>query len=292
MSTKSPSLFLKGKLIRIGGPTLAYTLLGYPAGESALHLILHGDWPIARILHIHWTQLRGIQGPVWYGALLLIFDSCYILIQKYTTPRPACQTSGTVPAEAIAGAICACSILSFLIRLEYPTTYVFAPLNLRLGYLPQYVSAYAVGTQIDRPDLINLLPGGLARTLGAVTIGALAANVAVVSLATTWTVENFSGGLNPVALCYAIWNETLGYLIFATSYNLFRRSLNHPWLVSRYSYAAFLVHPSISIAVEAAVDHWRANALLQTAVVGTLNVGTSFVAAWCVLQIPGMGKIL
>jgi hypothetical protein len=293
LSKKTPGLFLQDKLLRLGVPTLAHTLLAYPLQESALHINLRGDWPIATILQSHWSNLRGVQGPVWYGSLLLIFDCCHALLFRPTTGQTAAPASSTINSDTILNAVLICGVLNFFVRLVFPSTYVFTLLNLRVGYVPQYVFAYTFGARIQHPNTIDLLPPGSVKYLTAVTIASLAAGATVLSSSTQLSFQDYSGGLNPVALGYAVGNESLGYMIFATCFSLFRHFLNQSrWNVSRYSYGAFLVHSSVSIAIEAACDGWRANALLQTAVVGTLNVWASFVAGWALLQVPGMSKVL
>jgi hypothetical protein len=109
--------------------------------------------------------------------------------------------------------------------------------------------------------------------------------------------EPTKGGWNLSALIYAIWNEFSFVLIGPALMAHFQRWYNRPatsWLwQARYSYAAYLIHPLLSVAIEVLVDWllcasgdglcasdmrwWRiVGPVIFTGVVGLVNSAASF----------------
>jgi peptidoglycan/LPS O-acetylase OafA/YrhL len=170
---------------------------------------------------------------------------------------------------------------------------VFQLLNLRIGFVPQYIGLYIFGLNVD-PNKIDLLPRGGLRAHLAIIIAVLAVyvkfnlNGPIGSL-----LEDHSGGLNSTAATYAILNEFVGYLLLATAFTQFRSHFNSSCgAVTTVSYAMFLVHPPVSVAVEVVTDDWKERALPKTAVIGFINSMFSVVAGWLLKQLPGAGKVL
>jgi hypothetical protein len=147
------------------------------------------------------------------------------------------------------------------------------------------------------------------------------------------------GGLNLPALLYAAWNEVGLALVGSSLIALFANHVNFPIyldyafprvygrqngmagdkvkseaksgpkqssprpLIARYSYAAFLVHPLVSLAVEILVDGicdeaqsqiWKLlGPVFLTIIVGAMNVAASWGVAYLICHyIPGLGRIL
>ena len=75
-----------------------------------------------------------------------------------------------------------------------------------------------------------------------------------------------------LALCYAIWNETTGYLIGTL---------------------LFLVHPIVCVGLQVWSDGWEIGGVLKTAVIGAASVvGSWIMGVWMVLNAPGVGEVL
>lgn len=192
------------------------------------------------------------------------------------------------------GGILLCSLVSFIVRLRYPTSQVFHFLNVRLGYVPQYVFMYTFGTIVDPAEVI-LLPRHAVRAI-------LAAITAVVVLTfrpnfqgkpNEKTLEEYSGGMNSKAATYALLNELVGYLLFANSFQVFRTHLNTSWAaITILSYAMFLVHAPVSVVVETLTDSWQAGPVTKTITIGTLNCLCTIGAAWLLRRLPVVGKVV
>jgi glucan biosynthesis protein C len=284
--------FLKGKAMRLGVPTVVYTLLADPLQTLILSLILPRESPTLQVSHL--SNGRGVRGPVWYCALLFILDGVFALyVARFGRPSPSSDPSSkpTLLASVLVLGLLGTAACSFIIRLYYPSTAVFLPLNLRVGYSPQYILAYLFGTRIDRPESVELLP--CATTPMLILISAVVAVGSCRGSSAARVLQDYSGGWNSIAVAYAIVNEMVGYLVLGMLFRHFRRCLNFPWRrAARSSYAAFLCHATISIAVEAIFDSWHLNGVVKTAVIGAINSIVSFVAGWSLTQVRGLDRVL
>ena len=86
----------------------------------------------------------------------------------------------------------------------------------------------------------------------------------------------------------------MGYAIFKALLQIFYKRVDVAlaWSIPRYAYAAFIVHRPMSELVEAAADAWTASAITKTMVLGTVNGVVSWAAAWVLVQVPGMKRVI
>ncbi|OCK84168.1 hypothetical protein K432DRAFT_462655, partial [Lepidopterella palustris CBS 459.81] len=152
--------FLWDKNKRLGIPVVFYTLLaaplpmrGFGCGKGAG--MGRGWW-------VYWRGLKGVSGPVWYCALLLIFDTIFTITLPSTfanlsknssrnpSPNPP-NKSNPINQPLVLASIATISATSFLLRLLHPVIQTFTPLNLQLAY-PQYILTYAIGLSIAPSD--------------------------------------------------------------------------------------------------------------------------------------------
>jgi hypothetical protein len=133
-----------------------------------------------------------------------------------------------------------CAVTSFVVRLRFPTTHEFRLLNLRVGYVPQYLCAYILGSKIE-PNQVTLLPGNSVRIILATVFAIIPLSVSQMGLASRKVLEDHGGGMNAAAAIYTITNELAGYLLFATAFHQFRRHCNSLWgTFPNLNYAIFL----------------------------------------------------
>ena len=289
LERKPAAEFVKGKLIRLGIPTAVYTLVGPPLQTAIMRVLLEKKSLDIQILLDHVRNLHGIRGAVWYCALLLIFD-CLHALKVAVSPI---RLSSHLPSFTfILLGITSSIVLSFCVRIVLPCTYVWPPMNLRIGYVPQYALAYILGLSIRHIEIWDPLPSPMVWLLSAATIITIPVSALALSGPTRIDTAERCGGLNRFAASYAVTNETLGYLLFATVFKLCRAFVNKRSMFSRYAYGAFLLHPIVSVAIEAALDGWMASAGTKLVAVGTMNVCASWAAAWALLKIPGTKMVI
>lgn len=286
---KGNSHFVKEKVVRLGIPTLIYSL-SVPPLEYVTIEALSGREKVlvGRAFARHWQHLRGVRGPVWYCALLLGFDLIFAATDHY---QPALLQSVSrvrnplLPLGMVIGS-------NVVIRLYYPVGQIFIPLNIQPANLPQYILLYVWGANSNLRTLSTSVPCATLRKLVALN-GALIGTLALVVHKYGADMDAFLGGTDPRALLYCILNETLGLLIGISIFEIFRKDFDQKWVaLAQYSYAAFLVHAPVSAAIEAKVRQWHANAVTKTIVVGLLNIIASWIVGWCLAHIPGVKRVL
>jgi hypothetical protein len=301
LARNGPKDFAQQKLLKLGLPALIYTIVSVPVQNALLEMCLHHRLPKNAVISDHFDTSReepGIRGPVWYLVLLCIFDCVYAgcstlwksssadsngQLQKHTASITSIRTSFCVAGIMI------CGLVSFLVRFRYPLMQVNPVLNLRIGYVPQYIFLYVFGLYAD-PVGINLLPRFTVRAI-LTSMGAVGLILHSPIDGGPEMLEQFGGGVNKQAAMYAFQNELVGYLLFSSSVHLFRSYCRSSWApMTGWSYAMFLVHAPVSVAVEASMDSWLAGAVTKTVVVGTLNCLCTMGAAWLLKQVPGVGR--
>lgn len=324
--------FWKSKVLKLGVPTLVYTLFAPPIISSIIGVlggeavVIDGPRQGREIWIEHLRSLKGVRGPVWYCTLLLIFDTVYAqLSRKYPSKF---STSRMLLEQMTFGKAMALNIsTSFLIRLIYPVGRNFTPLNLQPAYLPQYIYYYTFGTyfagrsETSKPTAISTLTPP---TYSMFIISSFLSTTSLITLFTIYPskypLSSISGGFNFAALSYTVWNETTGYLISSSLLHLFTPHpippspsptfLHREWKignpkVAKYSYAAFLVHILVLVTVQAGLDRlgwmvvhgegvWRegVGSVVQTVIVGTAGVLGSCGLGWILVGIPVVRRVV
>ncbi|KAH7385453.1 hypothetical protein DE146DRAFT_667104 [Phaeosphaeria sp. MPI-PUGE-AT-0046c] len=323
---RTRTAFAVEKFKRLAVPTLVYSLCAKGVCWSIVAWRKHAGWEGVKT--VFWENVRntrGAGGPTWFTAVLLIFDAVYTMgwpeqFAPSPTPKPlkdkkpnGWSPSTPIPrrqtlktSHVIIGLTLA-SASSFLIRLRYPFGHVFVPLNLMLGYLPQYVLYYSAGIWIQRRGVALDQPAS-ARSLKIIGVAAFALGaVGVVKtrevLSQGGSIDDIvklsGGGLNIFAFLYATLNETVGFLLGSLALYTFHHSsiLSSRWTVwsrdvASGSYAAFLLHMPMLIETLTAFNEeaWKDNSpVVKTLVVGgltaakswTLGLGMKWGLEWC-----------
>lgn len=288
LKRKGRKSFLKTKFLKLGIPIIAYSMLTFPL-TSALLKSYKGERFGLEIFTQYWKTLRGIKGVCWYTATVLIFDTIYAFLPSNT---PTLAGTSFLPNMLLDVSA------NFLVRFIYPLSTKIDFLNLRVGFLPQYIASYTLGASLASPPT----PPAPGKTNRNILLASSAASTATgLGLlhfrpnAYPRAMDSFSGGPNMLALSYAVWNESTGYLLGTSILNLFKTSkwLNRSWgSVGRYSYAAFLVHPTVCVGAQIWTDEWDAGPLFKTLVIGTASVLGSWGVGWGLVRVPGVGRCL
>jgi glucan biosynthesis protein C len=307
--------FLIEKMRRLGVPTLIYSVCGRGVVRGVL-AARRGDMGGRGI----WGEVikgvesvRGVNGAVWYTALLLIFDTVYIIIRpshfaqdgRTTTDKPSKAASGPEHFQTgyVLLALSATSISSFLVRCWFPVGTVLWPIGLQLAFLPQYLLYYTTGIFIHRSGrtLHSSISWHTLQLVGGITVVITATGLAqitsLLSAGAPFSVLFLmaSGGMNLLALLYAFFNEFAGLLLGSLLLETFHCNnprlafLGRKWTVggvglAKYSYAAFLVHTPLVVDLQALFgkkgwegDGGRMGGIATSATVGALAVVESWV---------------
>jgi hypothetical protein len=252
---KTRSQFLHEKWKRLGVPTCVFSLIvkGVARGILAWRLRDEGWHDISKEVLVGFKMVRGVSGPVWYCALLLIFDGMYagLLPSHFADTSsgqkaldktfsnnvdtdlspaayPPISRSISIPKEPqpfhtahVLITLTLISVSSFVIRLCYPVGRPLWPISLQLSFASQYVVYYIAGIYIYRSgcSLQNAISTYTSTIVGTITalITSLGLfhikSITETGMSSPQLMPLAFGGPNILALLYAFFNEFAGLLI-------------------------------------------------------------------------------
>jgi len=295
--------FSNDRLIRLAIPLLVFTFvlgpLSYFIGVPHMSPSLLAKAGIT--LPLGWgAYLRSIApGPLWFVALLLIFDFSYAA-WRVASRRVAWRTAehraeGRPPPtyRDLIGFVLLLATVTYLTRIVVPIgQYVlFFP---TLSYLPQYASFFAIGIAAYRGDWLRKVSGSLAKRAFAV---AVVATLVVIPFTLLRAPTTFLGRGSWQSAVYALYDSTFAVGMSLALIVLFRRffdSSRKLWrLLSQQSYAVYVIHPPIIIAITAiGLSGLTLEPLLKFALAAVVSVPACFVAAYLVRRIPPVNRVL
>ncbi|KAK5653770.1 hypothetical protein OQA88_7927 [Cercophora sp. LCS_1] len=270
--------FIRSKLWRLGVPTVLWSVFLDPLSE-----IFHrprGDLVSNLKAYVQAVRnVRGVQGPVWYTATLLIFDltslvlkRCFELFKSGRTKT--IEFSGFAKCYAL---LCrwgwlAVAAGSFAVRTRFPPGRALPVINLQPSYVLQYIYAYGLGHMafhLGKRRMTGLFDRASGRTLSVKqAFGLAVATVPIVLLPVILRSKKKNevdekksdqdlaadgdeggglelGGWNWTAALYATWNElaftAIGPALMANFERYHTEPARKMWS-PRYSFAAFLLH--------------------------------------------------
>ncbi|TVY90725.1 hypothetical protein LAWI1_G005955, partial [Lachnellula willkommii] len=208
---KSVPQFLKTKWIKLGIPVVVYTLLAPPTQVAVIRLLRGTHAEFRQVLTAHLKAPRSVSGPMWYPALLLLFDTAYALLPHIPLSLPNLAFSHIMLLD-----IAACSLL----RIPSPAHRVFAPLSVRPDYFPQYLSAYILGTRSAPKERTSASASALLtppRRNALLATSVLSASFLISVLRSRPGADAYSfvflhSGFSAASFAYAVWNESTGFL--------------------------------------------------------------------------------
>ena len=227
----STASFVVTRAKRLLVPAIAYTLVVKPLLQTMVrfHLNLWKLSPVQvkQILQTYFTNLRGINGPVWFCALLFIFDAATSTVSAIRpslyASRPQ-QASKRPSKPMLLGALATSVLTSYPIRIVYPIGKIFKPLNIQPGLLPQYILAYTLGhlacASNDIYDLAVLPTNPRKQPLKSLAVASLTTlgGIALLVASLMWHTHSttpslrtaaslLSGSPSVPALAYALFND-------------------------------------------------------------------------------------
>lgn len=243
------------------------------------------------------------SGPMWFALALLVFSAVLAALRASRPPSaldPNLKTASKSPSGLLLiGLAAALGLGTFLVRCVQPVgTDV---LNFQLCYFPQYVVAFVLGVAAGRKDWLDALATSMvARRAGWLAV--FGGPAALTVMAVLWGPPReggpnlYAGGWNLEALTFALWEQTVGLGLALGCLSWFCRHLNSggrwaSWLADR-SFAVYLFHPPILVALTPALRGLGTNAIARTAALTALGAVGTFIAADLVRRLPGLRWIL
>lgn len=283
--------FLRDRAIRLIIPLLAFDLLLGP-------LTLIPEFVrIGRTLSFR-TYLDMIgPGPLWFAEVLFVLACAYIAVRLVRRRPAAAQDPATPPsARTVLLFTLALAAATFAFRMVVPVGYTLPILDLPTpGYLPQYVSLFAVGIVAARRDWFRSIPdrmGWIGLAISAVATVVLFLPALLTGLANgSWV-----GGLHWQAAAYALWDSTMSVGMFLGLLVVFRLWANRAgalWSeLSRNAFGVYVMHPPLLVAVTLLLIAVPLYPLLKFALAIAIALPLCFTVAGLVRRIHGVARVL
>jgi surface polysaccharide O-acyltransferase-like enzyme len=298
--------FLKDRLLRLGIPLVVFVFLLSPTSWIGL-------WQMPATLTgitdpLTWQAYPrlldlGRMGPLWFVAMLLIFNFGYATWRMLTRNRTSYSVSkSSLPSYLFIGVfILALAVVSYLVRMVVPIDKHVLGFPT-LSYLPQYLSLFVLGAFASRRNWFRTLPNsmGLVGFVTALVVGVLLFPIAFsghfFSLEFTPVFANLTGNGQWQSAVYALWDSIFAVGMCLGVIILFRRFFNGQGrfgrFLSQHSYTVYVIHIPIVVFLAVALKGIDLQPLLKFCMVSVIAVPTSFAIAYIIRKIPFASRIL
>jgi glucan biosynthesis protein C len=300
---KGPGPFLKDRLLRLGIPLVVFYFVLNPISSIGYYLMPATLTGITT--RPTWQAYRRFLGlgPLWFVAMLLIFNFGYAAWRMWTKNRTSSSTGkSSLPSYLGAGVfIMALALASYLLRFVVPIGKSVGQFPT-LAYFPQYLSFFVLGAIASRHDWFRALPssmgavGLLTAAVAGVFLFPLAFSGRLFSLEITPAFDNAMGNGHWRSAVYALWDSITAVGLCLGFISLFRRFFSSQsrlgTFLSQHSYAVYVIHIPIVVFVAYALRGIALPALLKFGITAGIAVPLCFAVAYVLRKIPGVSKVL
>jgi len=295
--------FLKDRLLRLGIPLIIFIFVLGPISSI-------GFWQMPAELTgitspLTWQAYPHMlgMGPLWFVAMLLIFDFGYAAWRMLTRNRMSYSMGkSSLPSYLLIGVfILALALVSYLLRIVVPIGKEVLDFPT-LSYLPQYLSLFVLGIVASRHNWFRTLPssmgvvGFVTALVAGVFLFPLAFSGHLLSLELTPALTNFTGNGQWQSAVYALWDSIFAVGMCLGVITLFRHFFNEQGRFGRYlsqhSYTVYIIQSPIVVFIAVALKGIELENLLKFGMVAVIAVLTCFAVAYIVRKIPLASRIL
>lgn len=303
LEKKGVKQFVWDRWLRLGVPTLVYTLLIHPITMMIFHFFdqsLPPNIVLWYIDHIVSFKFLSTSGPLWFTFALLVFNVVYALIQQFAEQSKRSNSSPApvlVTHKMVLAVIGITFVFAFLTRIVWPAGEpLFNDLTgnfMQLGFFPSYIVLFIVGTIAYRRDiLVNLsykfgkfwlklafflgIPFWLVMMVG----GSMMSEDLVA----------FFGGLHWQSAVYSAWESFFAIAVSIGLLALFREKFNRQGQLSSFlsenAFGVYAFHAPILVAITMALSNVTIIPIAKMYIVALIVLPTCFIFTYLFRKIP------
>lgn len=292
---KGAGLFLKDRLIRLGIPLIVFDLFIFPIMAYLRQSVIQGsEISFSGFIHDYSSFNNGLgAGPIWFIEHLLIFSLIYALWRS-VFHQPVERGERKVPGgREIVRFILVIAIITLVVRIIFPINWKNF-FNLKIAYIPLYLSIFAAGILSWRSQWLNRWTdsfGGKWLKIG------FAFMLIFPLFLLIGAGERIQGGLRPVAFGFAFWETIITISLSLGLVIVFRRYWNsqnkYLMFLTENSYAAYFIHVPIIFGLHLLSWNWNIGLFAKFIWLSVSAVILSFLVSQYVLHyIPVLNMAL
>jgi glucan biosynthesis protein C len=299
IDTYGVAVFVRRRLVRIGLPLALFVAVIDPLTAFVASGPQQGSWWALWRRVINWNGHD--LGPAWFLFALLALSLIFALLgaaRPQVCDRRERRDGGSTILVCSALVAAAVAVLDVIVwwRWSYGET---SPWNLDPAHWPQAAGAFALGVLAFRGRWFEPLPrttsraGGLGALMGLSGLTVLG----VIVLTTTVDYRALAGGGRWPSVAFAAADGVIaiGFSLWIAGFFQARRQAVPSRLAAatiRGSYAAYLLHPPVVVAMAVLLQltDWPAGA--QLAVLATVGVPISLLVGACAARVPVLNRVV
>ncbi|MCP3997566.1 MAG: acyltransferase [bacterium] len=297
---KGAARFLKERWVRIGLPLLVFVVVVH---LPVVYLI---DSPSATLGEF----VRSLYDSGWLDAYIhlwflghLVLYSVGYVVWRSLIDRRSKRSPKTWPVPnyaAVVGFVVGLGLVTWIVRGWYPID-EWVPLLFVVAaepaHLPQYISLFALGVIAYRGDWLRRWPtrfGAIWLSIGLLTSAIAYAAVMLAENPGSDLIEG--GGFTWQALLWSMLEALIctgmvvGMTVVARA--VFRRSSRMLEAMAAASYAAYILHVTIVIGLQAGLEGVDTSAGIKFGIVASLGIVLAFGAGHLSRHVPGLRAVL
>ena len=294
---KGLAKFIYDRLIRLGIPLLFYSLILSP---FLSFMVYNYTGTHERITY--WQYLSGFDdwidfGVLWFVAALLIFTLLYAGYRRIIDRRISVTPFPTVSRVLLFALII--GVISYFVRIVFPVGWVLKPLSFQLGHFPQYIAMFILGIVASRSNWLNEADYKTSKRMRTIALCLVLIGFPLFFVAQrllNFPIDYFNVGGHWQSLWYAVWEQLTGFSIVTALICIGKERFNKPSVflnkLSRTTFAVYIFHPLVLIALSVGIHDWAIEPGLKFLVVGSLGVIGSFLLGTLLVKIPGVNKVI
>jgi peptidoglycan/LPS O-acetylase OafA/YrhL len=291
--------FVGGRWLRIGVPLIVFVLL---VQVPLVYLLSGRPVPRAFVSDLYQAAWLPAYMHLWFLGHLLLYSGLYAFWRLIADRgQKAATRPGPVPGHvAIVGFVLVLAVITWIVRWRYPIDNwvpLFFVLAAEPAHLPQYALLFALGVIAYRGDWlrrVTFLKGMIWLSIGLIA----AAGVYGVVLfdQELWRNLVATGGRNQRSLLLSTWEALICVGMCIGLICLFRamvpRATGLLAAMAEASYAAYILHLLIVVAIQFAILGLELPALVKFALVTILAVPLAFGIGYFSRWVPGLSTLL
>jgi glucans biosynthesis protein C len=293
---KGARLFLRGRWRRIGIPLASLVLMVH---LPVVYLLAGTPRPLRFLFGLYERGWQPIYLHLWFVAHLLLYCVAYAALRRISEPSGGAPMKLALPSHAaIASFVVALALITWFVRIWYPVDR-WVPflwiMPAEPAHLPQYIAFFVAGVLAYRGDWFRRMPNAAGLIWLAVGVTA-SVGIYVAYAFGPWSELMATGGGSLPSLIRSSWEAVIAVglsigLIVAFRV-LFNRSNRLLELMAAASFGAYILHPAIVVALQAAMTDVLLIAFAKFTVVSLLGTVAAFAVAHVAGRVPAIRAVL